>query len=87
MLTGYGHEKLNTLHRWPGWIMFIMSSLHTVPFFLQETRERIVKSKFYTPGAYEVGYCPIQGCLFEVANLTSTDSTLELLVMPSALLW
>lgn len=54
LLTGVSHEKLNTIHRWAGWIMFIIATLHTIPFFLQEHREGIVHSKFYTIGAYEV---------------------------------
>ena len=34
LLTGIGHEKLNTMHRYLAWICFALSVAHTVPFFV-----------------------------------------------------
>jgi hypothetical protein len=57
LLTGTGHEKLNVFHRYVGWIMFALSTVHTIPFFWQLQHEggfAYVKRKFYAPGALEV---------------------------------
>ena len=32
LLTGIGHEKLNVIHRWVGWITLALSLVNTVPF-------------------------------------------------------
>jgi len=32
--TGMGHERLNVLHRWGGWICLFLGLVHTVPFFV-----------------------------------------------------
>jgi predicted ferric reductase len=34
MLTGFGHERLNVLHRWAGYLCLFLSLVHTVPFFI-----------------------------------------------------
>ncbi|KAL4757943.1 putative metalloreductase transmembrane component [Aspergillus foveolatus] len=34
MLTGIGHERLNVLHRWAGYICLFLSLVHTVPFYV-----------------------------------------------------
>ena len=33
-LTGIGHERLNVLHRWGGYICLLLSLIHTVPFYI-----------------------------------------------------
>lgn len=33
-LTGIGHERLNVLHRWGGYICMFLSLIHTVPFYV-----------------------------------------------------
>ncbi|KAL2830207.1 ferric reductase like transmembrane component-domain-containing protein [Aspergillus cavernicola] len=34
MLTGIGHERLNVLHRWAGYICLFLSLVHTIPFYV-----------------------------------------------------
>ena len=34
MLTGIGHERLNVLHRWGGWLCLFLALVHTVPFYV-----------------------------------------------------
>lgn len=33
MLTGIGHERLNVLHRWGGYLCLFLSLIHTIPFY------------------------------------------------------
>ncbi|KAL2846280.1 ferric reductase NAD binding domain-containing protein [Aspergillus pseudodeflectus] len=35
MLTGIGHERLNVLHRWAGYICLFLSLVHAIPFYIQ----------------------------------------------------
>lgn len=34
MLTGIGHERLNVLHRWGGYICLLLAIVHVVPFYI-----------------------------------------------------
>ncbi|KAF7133656.1 hypothetical protein CNMCM5793_004954 [Aspergillus hiratsukae] len=34
ILTGFGHERLNVLHRWAGYLCLFLSLVHTIPFFI-----------------------------------------------------
>lgn len=34
LLTGLGHERLNVVHRWAGYICLFLSLIHTIPFFI-----------------------------------------------------
>lgn len=34
LLTGIGHERLNVLHRWAGYLCLLLSLIHTVPFYI-----------------------------------------------------
>jgi NAD(P)H-flavin reductase len=34
LLTGIGHERLNVLHRWGGYLMLFLALVHTVPFYI-----------------------------------------------------
>lgn len=34
MLTGIGHERMNVLHRWAGYICLFLSLIHTIPFYV-----------------------------------------------------
>ncbi|KAL9113174.1 MAG: hypothetical protein Q9187_007664 [Circinaria calcarea] len=34
LLTGIGHERLNVLHRWGGYLCLLLSLIHTVPFYV-----------------------------------------------------
>ncbi|KAI9838820.1 MAG: hypothetical protein M1838_004481 [Thelocarpon superellum] len=35
ILTGIGHERLNVLHRWGGYLCLFLSLIHTIPFYIQ----------------------------------------------------
>lgn len=39
-LTGIGHERLNVLHRWGGWLCLFLSLVHTVPFYIMPIWDR-----------------------------------------------
>ena len=34
LITGLGHERLNALHRWGGYICLILALIHTIPFYI-----------------------------------------------------
>jgi len=34
MLTGIGHERLNVLHRWGGYLCLFLSLVHTIPYYI-----------------------------------------------------
>jgi NAD(P)H-flavin reductase len=40
MMTGIGHERLNVLHRWGGYLCLLMALIHTIPFYIQSHRDR-----------------------------------------------
>ena len=40
MITGIGHERLNVLHRWGGYLCLFLSLIHTIPFYLQPMKEQ-----------------------------------------------
>ncbi|KAI1847989.1 hypothetical protein JX266_006102 [Neoarthrinium moseri] len=56
-LTGIGHEKLVVAHQWVAWISFVLSLIHTIPFFIASFYEpgdggyERVKSEFYRKGS------------------------------------
>ena len=53
LLTGIGHEKLNTMHCYLAWICFALSVAHTVPFFVAPLRDgglQRLNMDFYTGG-------------------------------------
>ncbi|KAK7531506.1 ferric reductase NAD binding domain-containing protein [Phyllosticta citribraziliensis] len=72
LLTGISHERLNIVHQWVGWIVFVVSLIHTIPFFLASVRDRgnggfqRVKSEFYynSPGVSEYSGTPPLAMLF-----------------------
>lgn len=33
-ITGIGHERLNVLHRWGGYLILFLSLIHTIPFYI-----------------------------------------------------
>lgn len=35
LLTGIGHDRLNVLHRWGGYLCLFMALVHTIPFYIQ----------------------------------------------------
>jgi len=34
LLTGIGHERLNVLHRWAGYLCLLLSLVHIIPFYI-----------------------------------------------------
>ena len=57
LLTGIGHERLNVIHRWVGWICFGLSVVHTIPFIVAPLRDggyAALHAQFYKPGGFEV---------------------------------
>lgn len=40
ILTGIGHERLNVLHRWGGYLCLLMALIHTIPFYIQSKRDQ-----------------------------------------------
>ena len=34
IITGIGHERLNVLHRWLGYICLVLALIHTIPFYI-----------------------------------------------------
>jgi hypothetical protein len=59
MLTGIGHERLNRLHRWGGYMCLALSIVHAVPFWVQSARDptgfATWKTYFNTYGIYIFG--------------------------------
>jgi NAD(P)H-flavin reductase len=39
-LTGIGHERLNVLHRWGGYLCLLMALIHTIPFYIQSNHDQ-----------------------------------------------
>jgi len=59
MITGIGHERLNVLHRWAGWLCVFLSLVHTVPFYVtpkwKSDASRVVFASFFGNGMYVYG--------------------------------
>lgn len=59
MLTGIGHERLNVLHRWGGYLCLFLSLIHTLPFYRNPAGDRgglqIFKSYFAQQSFYIYG--------------------------------
>ena len=51
MLTGIGHERLNVLHRWGGYLCLFLSLIHTIPFYITPiwTEGALVHYQRYLP--------------------------------------
>ena len=57
ILTGIGHEKLNTMHRYLSWICFVLSIVHTIPFIvapLKDGGRMQLHMDFYMADSYMV---------------------------------
>ena len=53
-LTGIGHERLNVLHRWGGWICLFLALVHTVPFYVTPVWDKGGYKVFHT--YFSTGY-------------------------------
>ena len=51
LLTGIGHERLNVLHRWTGYLCLFLSLVHTVPFYLPTDQAALSQYKKYFPNS------------------------------------
>jgi len=63
LITGIGHERLNVLHRWGGYVCLFLSLVHTIPFYIQPVWDQggwvIFKSYFTNKGPiYGTGKYP-----------------------------
>ncbi|KAI9892419.1 MAG: hypothetical protein M1814_001376 [Vezdaea aestivalis] len=59
-ITGLGHERLNVLHRWGGYLCLLLSLIHTIPFYIQPAWDeggfQVFKGYFVGNGAiYSTG--------------------------------
>lgn len=58
LITGIGHERLNVLHRWGGYLCLILSLVHALPFYIQPAWEKgsmeVFKS-YFSGGAVVYG--------------------------------
>lgn len=56
LLTGIGHERLNVLHRWGGYLCLLLSLVHTVPFYLTPVWDEggLTTFKSYFTGQYYI---------------------------------
>jgi len=58
MLTGIGHERLNVLHRWGGYLCLFLSLIHTIPFYITPVWDQggpAVFKSFFTGQYYIYG--------------------------------
>ncbi|KAL4874829.1 ferric reductase NAD binding domain-containing protein [Aspergillus karnatakaensis] len=58
MLTGIGHERLNVLHRWAGYICLFLSLIHMIPFYIQPIWEHgmlVVYQQYLPSNIYVYG--------------------------------
>jgi len=56
MITGIGHERLNVMHRWAGWLCVFLSLVHTIPFYVtpiwESNASRVVFASFFGKRTY-----------------------------------
>ena len=58
MLTGIGHERLNVLHRWAGYLCLFLSLIHTIPFYVTPVWDKgglAVFKNYFTAQYYVYG--------------------------------
>lgn len=58
LITGIGHERLNVLHRWGGYLCLFLSLVHAIPFYITPVWEdgALVRFKqFFTEDMYIYG--------------------------------
>ncbi|KAK2745526.1 hypothetical protein FQN57_003651 [Myotisia sp. PD_48] len=67
ILTGIGHERLNVLHRWGGYLCLFLALVHTIPFYIQPVWEdgaleifrQFIKGDFYIYGSGFAALAPL----------------------------
>ncbi|KAK7523955.1 ferric reductase NAD binding domain-containing protein [Phyllosticta citriasiana] len=79
LLTGISHERLNVVHQWVGWMLFVVSCVHAFPFLVASYRDvggnggyQRVKLEFYRDamGVSEYSGTPPFGMLFGLCILS-----------------
>ncbi|THC99114.1 hypothetical protein EYZ11_001435 [Aspergillus tanneri] len=58
MLTGIGHERLNVLHRWAGYLCLFLSLIHMIPFYVApvwESQSFIYYQQLFPRNIYTYG--------------------------------
>jgi hypothetical protein len=86
-VTGVGHEKLNVLHRWMGWMMGLFSVIHAVPFIVEPVKEggwALVKTKFSANPVYWNGVAAL-ACLFWLC--VASLPFVRYILLPEMQLW
>ncbi|KAF9886251.1 hypothetical protein FE257_011864 [Aspergillus nanangensis] len=69
MLTGIGHERLNVLHRWAGYLCLVLSLIHMIPFYITPIWEHgvLIYYQQYFPQniyIYGTGFAALAPLLF-----------------------
>ncbi|WEW56749.1 hypothetical protein PRK78_002200 [Emydomyces testavorans] len=67
MLTGIGHERLNVLHRWGGYLCMFLALVHMIPFYITPVWEdgaleifrQFIKGNFYIYGSGWAAMVPL----------------------------
>lgn len=56
IMTGIGHERLNVLHRWGGYLCLFLSLVHTIPFYITPVWDKggLAVFKTYFTGQYYI---------------------------------
>ena len=56
VVTGMGHERLNVLHRWGGYICLVLALIHTVPYYITPVSDQGALEVFknYFQGQYYI---------------------------------
>ncbi|KAF2205641.1 hypothetical protein GQ43DRAFT_407111 [Delitschia confertaspora ATCC 74209] len=59
LITGIGHERLNVLHRWGGYLCLVLALIHTIPFYVtpvwDKDGRRTFEKMFQQTGFYVYG--------------------------------
>ena len=73
LLTGIGHERLNVLHRWGGYLCLFLSLVHTIPFYIQPVWDQggLAIFRTYFTGHYYI-YGTGKSCRFHHAFFLGT---------------
>jgi hypothetical protein len=75
ILTGLGHERLNVLHRWGGWLCVFLGLVHTIPFYVTPIWETAGSVDIWTAAGWlgKSGYVYGNGKCAIVYLISSTN--------------
>lgn len=59
LVTGISHEKIQPLHRWGAWAMFVLALVHTFPFVVFNIRRGTMREEWDTSVTYWTGVVAI----------------------------